>query len=209
MPKFSSVDVLFTRTQEGWTFNSSYPRIFGRPWTYLLTEAQKATLEEQLNRLVLMVRVGAYVSIALGAFALFMVRDFANQLLAGSLEARLLACVVWIALSAALIPALAFIRHRVIQPVLRTARRVGPAQPDWLGFTILKDTIMRYGERKSAKTLIIWMALGFLFSVYSIIVYALVERSFLMLFGIVVTWSATLFYAALLMFKVRVQGSGR
>jgi hypothetical protein len=53
------------------------------------------------------------------------------------------------------------------------------------------------------------MALGFLFSVYSIIVYALVERSFLMPFGIVVTWSATLFYAALLMFKVRVQGSGR
>ena len=48
MPKFTSVDVLFTRAPEGWTFNSSYPRIFGRPWTYLLTEAQKETLEERL-----------------------------------------------------------------------------------------------------------------------------------------------------------------
>jgi hypothetical protein len=39
MPKFSLVDALFTRTLEGWTFNSSYPRIFGRPWTYLLTSS--------------------------------------------------------------------------------------------------------------------------------------------------------------------------
>src|SRR5215813_6886219 len=28
MPKFSSVDVLFKRTPEGWTFKSAYPRIF-------------------------------------------------------------------------------------------------------------------------------------------------------------------------------------
>jgi hypothetical protein len=35
MPNFALVDVLFTRTPEGWTFNSSYPRIFGRPWTDL------------------------------------------------------------------------------------------------------------------------------------------------------------------------------
>ena len=36
MPKFASVDILFKCTPEGWTFNSSYPRIFGPPPTYLL-----------------------------------------------------------------------------------------------------------------------------------------------------------------------------
>jgi hypothetical protein len=211
MPKFSSVDVLFTRTPEGWTFNSSYPRIFGRPWTYLLTEAQKDILEERLNRSVLMVHVGVYVSIALGAFALFMVRDFANQLLAGSLEAWLLACVVWTALSGALIPALLFVRHRVIESILCTARRVGPAQPDWLGFTILKKMIRRYMERKSAKVLIIWFVFLLLLSAYGTIPDALVmpAPSVLTLFATVFSWLATLFYAALLVFKVRVQGSGR
>ena len=210
MPKFSSVDVLFTRTPEGLTFNSFCPRIFGRPWTYLLTEAQKETLEERLNRSVLIVYVGVFVLIALGAFALFMVRDFANQLLAGSPEAWLLACVVYVVFSSALISALFFVRHRVIESVLCIARRVGPAQPDWLGFIILKKMIRRYTERKSAKVLIIWSGLLLLFSTYNSIVYALVvpARSVLMLFGIVVSWLATLWYAALLAFKLRAQRSG-
>jgi hypothetical protein len=47
MPKFSSVDVLFKRTPEGWTFNSSYPGIFGPLSTYLLTDVQKVALEQQ------------------------------------------------------------------------------------------------------------------------------------------------------------------
>jgi len=210
MPKFSSVDVLFARTPEGWTFNSSYPRIFGRPWTYLLTEAQKETLEERLNRSVLIVYVGVFVLIALGAFALFMVRDFADQLLAGSPEAWLLACVVYVVFSSALISALFFVRHRVIESVLCTARRVGPAQPDWLGFIILKKMIRRYTERKSAKVLIIWSGLLLLFSTYNSIVYALVvpARSVLMLFATVVSWLATLWYAALLAFKLSAQRSG-
>jgi hypothetical protein len=213
MPKFTSVDVLFTHTPEGWTFNAPYPRFFSRPSTYLLTDAQKATLEERLNRSVLMVYVGVFVLIALdavaGAFALF--PDFVHRLEAGSPGAWLLACVVYVVFSSALISALFFVRHRVVQSVLCAARRIGPAQPDWLGFIILKKMIRRYTERKSAKVLIIWSGLLLLFSTYNSIVYALVvpARSVLMLFGIVVSWLATLWYAALLVFKVRVQGSGR
>ncbi len=196
---------------EGWTFNSSYPRIFGRPWTYLLTEAQKETLEEGLNRSVLIVYVGVFVLIALGAFALFMVRDFANQLLAGSPEAWLLACVVYVVFSSALISALFFVRHRVIESALCTARRVGPAQPDWLGFIILKKMIRRYMERKSAKVLIIWFVFLLLFSAYGTILDALVipAPSVLTLFATVGSWLATLCYAALLVFKLSAQRSGR
>jgi len=71
--------------------------------------------------------------------------------------------------------------------------------------------IRRYTERKSAKVLIIWSGLLLLFSTYNSIVYALVvpARSVLMLFATVVSWLATLWYAALLAFKLRVQRSGR
>jgi hypothetical protein len=76
--------------------------------------------------------------------------------------------------------------------------------------TITAD-FKRYTERKPAKALIIWIALGLLFSAYGTIVYALVipARSVLMLFAMVVSWSATLWYAALLVFKLRAQRSRR
>src|SRR5467141_3831463 len=80
MPKFTSVDALFTRTPEGWTFNSSCPRFFGRPWTYLLTEAQKEALEQRLNRFVLMSLVLVIMLVALGDFVLFRVPGFADRL---------------------------------------------------------------------------------------------------------------------------------
>src|SRR5215472_5911262 len=42
---------MFTRTPEGWTFDSRYPRIFSwRRWTYLLTDAQKERLAERMRR---------------------------------------------------------------------------------------------------------------------------------------------------------------
>ncbi len=208
MPKFTSVDVLFTRAPEGWTFNSSYPRIFGRPWTYLLTEAQKEALEQRLNRFVLMSLVLVIMLVALGDFVLFRVPGFADRLEAGSPEAWLLVFVVWIVIASTLIiPAIFFIRHRVIQSTLRTAMRIGPAQPDWLGFIILKKMI----RRKSAKVLIIWSALLLLFSAYGTIIYAWVipARSALMLFATVGSWLATLCYAALLVFKLRMQGQER
>ncbi len=176
MPKFTSVDVLFAHTPEGWTFNSSYPRFFGRPWTYLLTEAQKEALEERLNHVALMIPVLVFMFVALsavlGAFGLF--HDFVHRLEAGSPGSWLLACVVYVVLTSALISALFFVRHRVIESVLRTARRIGPAQPDWLGFIILKKMIRRYMERKSAKILIIWFVFLLLFSAYGTILDALV-----------------------------------
>lgn len=57
MPKFS-----FKRTPEGWAFKSAYPRIFGQPSTYLLTDAEKAALEERLKRVVLRSRVLVFIS---------------------------------------------------------------------------------------------------------------------------------------------------
>jgi hypothetical protein len=210
MPKFSSVDVSFKRTPEGWTFKSSYPRIFGPPSTYLLIDAQKAALEERLNRLVLMSIVLAFMLAGVGDFTLLiMVPDFGDQLVAGSPKAWLLACVVWIVLASPLAAALFFIRNRVIGSVLCTARRVGPAQPDRLGF-ILIETIKRFTERKSAKVLIIWIALLLLLSAYDTIDALVVPvRSFMMLFATVLSWLATLCCAMLLVFKLRAQRSAR
>jgi hypothetical protein len=203
------VDVLFKRTPEGWTFNSSYPRIFFGPWsTYLLTDAQKAALEQRLNRYVLMSIVLAFMLVGLGDFTLIiMVPD----LDASSPKAWLLVCVVGIVVAIPLIPVLFFFRHRVIEPVLSTARHVGPAQPDRLGFIVLKDMIKRYTERKSANFLIIWIALLLLLSADNTIRYALVipARGFSLLFLVVALWLVTLWYAALLVFKLRAQRSGR
>src|SRR5260370_38131536 len=95
MPKFTSVEALFARTPEGWPVNSSYPRFFGRPWTYLLTEAQKEALEQRLNRFVLMSLDLAIMLAALAVFVLFRVPCFADRLDAGSSEAWLLVSVFW------------------------------------------------------------------------------------------------------------------
>src|SRR5258707_13590550 len=103
MPKFTSVDVLFTRAPEGWTFNSSYPRIFGRPWTYLLTEAQKEALEQRLNRFVLMSLVLVIMLVALGDFVLFRVPGFADGLEAGLPVGWFLGVVGWIIIASTLI----------------------------------------------------------------------------------------------------------
>jgi uncharacterized membrane protein (DUF485 family) len=156
MPKFSLVDVLFKRAPEGWTFISSYPRIFGPPSTFVLTDAQKAALEKRLNRFVLLMSlVVVSISLILGVFASFMFPDLADQLEAGSPGAWLLVSVVFVVLTSAPVSAIFLIRPRVIEPVLCTARRVGPAQP--YGFGILIEIIKRYTEIKSSKVLIIWI----------------------------------------------------
>ena len=127
MPKFSSVDAAFTRTPQGWTFKSRYPRMFGQPSTYLLTDAEKAALEERLNRVMLRALVLAFILLVFCVFALLMVRDFVLRLGADTLEAELLRWIVSIVIASVLIPVLFFMRHRAVQPVLRTARRIGPA----------------------------------------------------------------------------------
>ncbi len=211
MPKFTSVEALFARTPEGWTFNSSYPRFFGRPWTYLLTEAQKEALEQRLNRGTFVLLLSVFVLLAaLVAFVQFRFPDFVDRLEAGSPPHWLILCALWIAVTGAVVlSALFFVRYRGIAPVLRDARRIGPAQPDWLGFILLLEMIKRHTERKSARVLIIWIALLLLLSAYGTIVEALIPaRSALVLFGNVVSWLATLWYAALLAFKLRAQRLG-
>jgi hypothetical protein len=211
-PRFSSVDVLFKRTPEGWTFNASYPRYFG-PWsTYLLTDLQKAALEEGLNRFVLMaIILACTLGVLLGVFVQFMVPDFADRLVADSPGAWLLLGVVSIVLTSVLAPSAHFFRHRVIESVLCTARRIGPARPDWLGFIRLVETIKRCTERRSARVLIIWTVLLLLFSAYGTIVDALVApaRSFVVVFANVGSWLMTLCCAALLVLKLRAQRSRR
>ena len=183
---------------------------FGPPSIYLLTDAQKAALEERLNRYVLMSLVLAVMLAVLNAFTLFItVPDFGDQLEAGSPKAWLLACVLGIVLASPLTAALFFIRHRVVESVLCTARRVGPAQPDRFGF-ILIEMIKRYTERKSAKVLIIWIALLLLLSAYDTIGALVVPTpSFLMLLATVLSWIATLCCAALLVLKLRAHRSLR
>jgi hypothetical protein len=161
--------------------------------------------------MVLVSSVFAFVLVALGGFALlFGVPDFVDRLDAGSPEAWLLLCVVGIVPGIVVASAVLFIRYYVVQPVLRTARRIGPAQPDRFG-SILTEMIKRYIERKSARVLIIWSAVLLLFSTYSTIVYALVisAPSVLMLFGTIVCWLVALWYAVLLVFKLRAQRSAR
>src|SRR5215831_16831800 len=121
MPGFSSVDVLFTRTPEGWTFNSPHPRFFGRPSAYLLTDSQKATLEERLNRVHLMLLVFAFTLVAFGVVPV-VVRfpDFAHQLEAGTPWALFLMCVIAIVIATVLVPAILFANYRGVQPVAMT-----------------------------------------------------------------------------------------
>jgi hypothetical protein len=207
MPKFSSVEVLFKRTPEGWTFNSPYPRILGPRSAYLLTESQKATLEERLNRVHLVILVLAFMLVALSVVpVLVRFPDFAHQLEAGTPWAWLLFSVNVIVVATVLIPAIIFAQYIAVRPVLRAASRIGSAQTDWIGFSILLEMIKRYTERKSVKALIIWISILLLLSAYGTIVSAVVPAwSVLTLFGIVVSWSVTLCYAALLAFKLRAQ----
>lgn len=144
MPKFSSVDVLFKRAPEGWTFISSYPRIFGPPSTYVLTGTQKVALEERLNRFALLMSLApVFISLVLGVFASFLLLDLADQLEAGSPGAWLLVSVVFIVFTSAPVSAIFLIRPIVIEPVLSTARRIGPAQPYGLGILIESSSGIR------------------------------------------------------------------
>src|SRR5260370_38185962 len=104
MPKFTSVEALFARTPEGWTFNSSYPRFFGRPWTYLLTEAQKEALEQRLNRGTFVLLLSVFVLLAaLVAFVHFRFPDFVDRLEACSPPLCLILGALWFAGHAAVL----------------------------------------------------------------------------------------------------------
>jgi hypothetical protein len=126
---------MFKRTPEGWTFDSPYPRIFSwRRWTYLLTDVQKERLAERMRRglrTTYLVTIGLCFLLAIPlAFWIRKLPDFLRSFVAGSPGAWLLLCVVFVLVSGTLPATGVFItQKRFVHPVLRDARRIGPAGP--------------------------------------------------------------------------------
>jgi hypothetical protein len=135
--RFSALeDALFKRTPEGWTFDSLYPRIFSpRRWTYLLTDAQKERLAERLRhglRTAYLVTIGSCVLAAIPLTFWFpKLPDLLRSLMAGLPRAWLLLCLVYLLTCCTLVTAVFINHYRLVHPVLRDARRMGPADSVW------------------------------------------------------------------------------
>jgi hypothetical protein len=133
--RFSALETsLFKQTPEGWTFDSPYPRIFSRRrWTYLLTNAQKEMLTEGLRRCVrtaALMTIGFAILVAIPlAFWLPKLPDLLRWLLAGSPSVWLLLCLALVLVYGTLATAVLIAQKRWFHPVLRDARRIGPAGP--------------------------------------------------------------------------------
>jgi len=108
-----------------------------RRWTYLLTNAQKEKLIERMRRgvrttyLVAILLCVVLMPIPLAFWFRFpQLADFLRSLVAGSPSAWLLLCLVFVLFSATFAATGAFItQKRFVHPVLRDARRIGPAGP--------------------------------------------------------------------------------
>jgi len=151
--RFSALEAaLFKRTPTGWTFDSPYPRVFShRRWTYLLTDAQKERLTKGVRlwmRAATLVVVGLII---LGAIPLAIWRtklpDLLRGLLAGSPGTWLLVCFVLVLLYGTLVSAVFVTRKRWFDPVLRDARRIGPAHS--ISLTKLTAETMSVRELRS------------------------------------------------------------
>lgn len=125
-------DALFRRAPGGWTFNSPYPRIFSRQLsTYLLTDVEKERLAGGLRRGLQKVQIVLFGVCVLAAVPLaFRLPDVLRALRAGSPGAWLLVFLVFVLIGGMLASAVVITHYRLIHPILRGARRIGPADPD-------------------------------------------------------------------------------
>ena len=132
---------------------------------------------------------------------------------AGSLGAWLLFSLAVVVLSSVLIPAGAIAFYRVVQPVLCTARWIGPTRLDPPGaFQREVEFIKLQAEMKSAKTLIVRIGLGLLCVCVGLATYVLLmpsPRGVLLLVVAVLIGLTAVWYAALLVVKLRAQRSAR
>ena len=213
--RFSALEaVLFKRTPEGWTFDSPYPRVFSqRRWTYLLTDAQKERLTKGLRlsmRAVMLVVIGLIIleaiPLAIWLPKLPYLQDLLSWLLAGSPGIWLLLCFVFVLVCGTPLATVFVAQKRWVHPVLRDARRIGPAGP--------VSALRLMAETTSAGELrrrIIGITLALLASVIAAGVAAYLSPSSLdaelllvmgILFGLLDLW-----YAAVLGFKLRVERS--
>src|SRR5215813_6257494 len=213
--RFSALEAaLFKRTPTGWTFDSPYPRVFSqRRWTYLLTDAQKERLTKGVRlwmRAATLVVVGLIIleaiPLAIWLPKLPNLQDLLRWLLAGSPGGWLLLCFVFVLVCGTPLATVFIAQKRWVHPVLRDARRIGPAGP--------VSALRLMAETTSAGELrrrIIGITLALLASVIAAGVAAYLSPSsfdaelllvMAILFGLLDLW-----YAAVLGIKLRVERS--
>jgi len=206
-------DALLKRTPEGWTFNSPYPRIFSRRrWTYLLADAQKERLVEGLRcwvRAAALAVIGlcAVVSAILLAFRHLKQPDPLSWLLAGSPGVWLLLCLLFVLAYGMVATAVLIGQKALVHPVLRDARRIGPAGPVSPIRLMAETTSIRELRRRIIGIALALLACGLLTCVATYLSRSLDAELLLVMavsFGLLAVW-----YVALLVVKLRAQRLAR
>jgi len=204
-------NALFKRAPEGWTFSSPYPRIFSRRrWSYLLTDVEKERLAGRLRRGFRMLRLVAFgvwvLAVVPLAFWLpaFWLPDLLRQLVAGSPGAWLLLSLVVLVLMGVLVPAIGIAHYRLVEPVLRAVRRIGPASYERISMIKLQ------ADMRSASGLIVRSVLALLACGLGAYLSLYPSRGAeLLLVSSVAMGLVTVWHAALLVVKLRAQRSAR
>jgi hypothetical protein len=201
---------LFKRTLEGWTFDAPYPPSFSRRrWTYLLTDPQKERLTEGLRRWMRTtpLLIIGLIMLELIPLAIWLPKlpDFLRWVRAGSPGVWLLLCLVLVLACGTIATATLVAQERLFNPVLRDARRIGPA----VSVSLIRLTAETTSLRE-LRSRIIWDTLALLASVTVACVAAYLlpsslEAEVLLLMAVVFGLSA-IWYVKVLVFKLRRKG---